>query len=267
MTSHIYQGHYARKRFGQHFLHDQSIIENIIRAIQPQHGESMIEIGPGLGALTVHIGRLLNDLVVIEIDHDLILRLQNNPLLKQKLTIFQQDALTFDFSRFARSQTQILRICGNLPYNIATPLILHLFNHISVIHDMHFMLQEEVANRLLAHPGNKSYGRLSVMAQYYCDILPVLNVPSQSFTPPPKVRSKVVRLIPIRHSKELPNHMYLLSCVTRAAFSQRRKTLRNSLSHLIPSEVLLHMHICPKLRAENISVMQYCQLARWLGKI
>ncbi|VFP83966.1 Ribosomal RNA small subunit methyltransferase A [Candidatus Erwinia haradaeae] len=265
MTAHTYRGHYARKRFGQHFLHDPCIIESIIHAIQPKYGEVMIEIGPGLGALTEKIGRVLDKLTVIEIDHDLTLRLKYHSFLQTKLTVFEQDALEFDFSQFAKQQTQLLRVFGNLPYNISTPLIFHLFKHINIIHDMHFMLQEEVVNRLVAKPGNKSYGRLSVMAQYYCKIFPILTVPSQSFVPPPNVISKIVRLIPITHVQTLPHHVYFLSLVTTAAFNKRRKTLRNSLSHLIPTQALVNMHICPTLRAENISVMQYCQLADWLG--
>ncbi|VFP79526.1 16S rRNA (adenine(1518)-N(6)/adenine(1519)-N(6))-dimethyltransferase RsmA [Candidatus Erwinia haradaeae] len=266
MITHLYKGHYVRKRFGQHFLHDQYVIDSIINAINPKNDEIIIEIGPGLGALTKKIGKLLNHLSVIEIDHDLSLRLKNNSSLHKKLCIFQQDVLTFDFSWFSNQKKQLLRVFGNPPYNISTPLIFHLFHHINSIHDIHLMLQEEVVDRLLANPGSKSYSRLSVVAQYYCKISQILTVSSQSFIPQPNVRSKLVRLIPITQTKESLHYVHFLSFVTKEAFSQRRKKIRNSLSHLFPSEILLKMNICPNLRAENITISQYHQLANWLSR-
>jgi len=196
MNNRVHQGHYARKRFGQNFLNDQYIIDSIVSAIHPQRDEALVEIGPGLGALTEPVGERLDKLTVIELDRDLAARLETHPFLGPKLTIFQQDAMTFDFAALAQERGQPLRVFGNLPYNISTPLMFHLFSYTGSIKDMHFMLQKEVVNRLVAGPGNKTYGRLTVMAQYYCQIIPVLEVHPHSFTPPPKVDSAVVRLVP-----------------------------------------------------------------------
>ncbi len=262
----MHHGHKPRKRFGQHFLHDQYIIDAIINAIAPQNGELMLEIGPGLGAITQKIGKLIDALTVIEIDRDLASRLKHHSSLKGKITIFQQDALKFDFSGFSKKKNQLLRIFGNLPYNISTPLIFYLFSHISVICDMYFMLQQEVADRLLAYPGNKNYGRLSVMSQYYCRMFPVIPVPPNAFIPPPKVNSKVVRFIPIRTVQQSPQFIYDLHHITTEAFNQRRKKIRNSLGYLISSKRLIEMNISPELRAEDVSVFQYCQLAEKLAK-
>ncbi|VFP80072.1 16S rRNA (adenine(1518)-N(6)/adenine(1519)-N(6))-dimethyltransferase RsmA [Candidatus Erwinia haradaeae] len=266
MINQLHHIYHAKKRFGQHFLHDQYIINAIINAIYPQYWQVMLEIGPGLGALTEKIEPLVNRLTVIEIDRDLTLHLKNNSRLKQKINIFNQDALIFDFSDFSKKQGQLLRIFGNLPYNISTPLIFYIFSHINAIHDMHFMLQEEVANRLLANPGNKNYGRLSVMSQYYCQIFPVISVPANALTPTPKVNSTVVRLTPIRAITQSPNRIHALHRITKAAFNQRRKKISNSLQYLISVDELIKMNISPDLRAENISVLQYCQLADWLTK-
>ncbi|WP_174232570.1 16S rRNA (adenine(1518)-N(6)/adenine(1519)-N(6))-dimethyltransferase RsmA [Candidatus Erwinia haradaeae] len=261
-----YHRYHAKKRFGQHFLHDQYIIDAIINAIYPQYGQAMLEIGPGLGALTHKIEPLINKLTVIEIDRDLTLRLKNHSRLKHKINIFQQDALIFNFSDFSNKKNQLLRIFGNLPYNISTPLIFHLFNHINAIHDMHFMLQQEVADRLLAEPGNKNYSRLSVMSQYYCQMFPVISVPASALTPIPKVNSTVVRFIPIKTTVQSPIHIHALHRITKAAFNQRRKKIQNSLQYLVSIEGLMKMNISPDLRAENISVLQYYQLADWLTK-
>ncbi|CAJ0991208.1 16S rRNA (adenine(1518)-N(6)/adenine(1519)-N(6))-dimethyltransferase RsmA [Pantoea sp. Nvir] len=264
MNNRVHQGYYARKRFGQNFLKDNNVIENIVTAIHAQCSEELVEIGPGLGALTEPISQYLDTLTVIELDRDLATRLQKHPFLSAKLTIYQQDAMTFDFSLLAQQKGQRLRVFGNLPYNIATPLMFHLFSYTSSVKDMHFMLQKEVANRLIAKPGSKAYGRLSVMAQYYCRVIPVLEVPSYAFTPPPKVESVVVRLVPF---VELPYPVidtYILSNITIEAFSKRRKTLRNSLGHLFSLDTLDVLGIDARLRAENVTVAQYCQLANWL---
>ncbi|WP_034912204.1 16S rRNA (adenine(1518)-N(6)/adenine(1519)-N(6))-dimethyltransferase RsmA [Erwinia sp. 9145] len=264
MNNRVHQGHFARKRFGQNFLNDPYIIDSIVSAIHPQPGEAVVEIGPGLGALTEPVGERLERMTVIELDRDLAARLQTHPFLGPKLTIFQQDAMTFDFAAYAREQGQALRVFGNLPYNISTPLMFHLFSYTDAIRDMHFMLQKEVVNRLVAGPGSKAYGRLSVMAQYYCQIIPVLEVPPASFTPAPKVDSAVVRLVPYASLPYPVEDIRTLSRITTEAFGKRRKTLRNSLGHLFTTEVLEEMNIDPILRAENISVAQYCQLANWL---
>lgn len=264
MNSRVHQGHFARKRFGQNFLNDPYIIESIVNAIHPQKGEAIVEIGPGLAALTEPVGERLDAMTVIEIDRDLAARLQTHPFLGPKLTIFQQDAMTFDFAAFAAEKGQPIRVFGNLPYNISTPLMFHLFSYVGAIKDMHFMLQKEVVNRLVAGPGSKAYGRLSVMAQYYCQVIPVLEVPPESFTPAPKVDSAVVRLMPYAQLPHPVEDVRVLSRITTEAFGKRRKTLRNSLGHLFTAEALAEMNIDATLRAENISVAQYCQLANWL---
>lgn len=264
MNSRVHQGHFARKRFGQNFLNDPYIIESIVNAIHPQKGELVVEIGPGLAALTEPVGDRLDAMTVIEIDRDLAARLQTHPFLGPKLTIFQQDAMTFDFAAYAAEKGQPIRVFGNLPYNISTPLMFHLFSYMGAIKDMHFMLQKEVVNRLVAGPGSKAYGRLSVMAQYYCQVIPVLEVPPESFTPAPKVDSAVVRLMPYQTIPHPVEDIRALSRITTEAFGKRRKTLRNSLGHLFSAEVLAELNIDPTLRAENISVKQYCQLANWL---
>ncbi|ERM08402.1 16S rRNA (adenine(1518)-N(6)/adenine(1519)-N(6))-dimethyltransferase RsmA [Pantoea agglomerans] len=265
MNNRVHQGHYARKRFGQNFLNDQYIIDSIVSAIHPQRDEALVEIGPGLGALTEPVGERLDKLTVIELDRDLAARLETHPFLGPKLTIFQQDAMTFDFAALAQERGQPLRVFGNLPYNISTPLMFHLFSYTGSIKDMHFMLQKEVVNRLVAGPGNKTYGRLTVMAQYYCQIIPVLEVPPHSFTPPPKVDSAVVRLVPYAEPPYPVSDVRILSRITTEAFGQRRKTLRNSLSQMVAAGALEELSIDPTLRAENVSVAQYCQLANWLA--
>lgn len=264
MNNRVHQGHYARKRFGQNFLNDQYIIDSIVSAIHPLRSDALVEIGPGLGALTEPVGEKVDALTVVELDRDLAARLQTHPFLGPKLTIFQQDAMTFNFAELAAERGQPLRVFGNLPYNISTPLMFHLFSYPGAIKDMHFMLQKEVVNRLVAGPGSKAYGRLTVMAQYYCQVIPVLEVPPHSFTPPPKVDSAVVRLVPHTCSPYPAVDVKVLSRITTEAFGKRRKTLRNSLGHLFSAQVLSDLGIDDTLRAENISIAQYCQLAHWL---
>lgn len=261
MNNRVHQGHFARKRFGQNFLHDNFVIENIVAAIQPKKDQAMVEIGPGLAALTEPVARNLDHLTVIEIDRDLAARLASHPFLQQKLTIIQQDAMTVDFSELAKQAGQPLRVFGNLPYNISTPLMFHLFKYYDAIADMHFMLQKEVVNRLVAAPNSKAYGRLSVMAQYYCHIIPVLEVPPTAFKPAPKVDSAVVRLAPHTTLPYPVKDVRVLSHITTQAFNQRRKTIRNSLGQLFTLEQFATLNIDPNLRAENLSVQQYCSLA------
>ena len=261
MNNRVHQGHFARKRFGQNFLHDNYIIESIVAAIQPKKGEALVEIGPGLAALTVPVSKLIDHLTVIEIDRDLASRLVENPFLQNKISVIEQDALNFDFNKLSDTLGQPLRVFGNLPYNISTPLMFHLFEYAPIITDMHFMLQKEVVTRLVAAPNSKSYGRLSVMAQYYCQIIPVLEVPPTAFKPAPKVDSAVVKLIPYKEKPYLVNDIKVLSRITTEAFNQRRKTIRNSLSNLFNSEQIAELGIDPNLRAENLTVQQYCLLA------
>lgn len=265
MNDSVHLGHRARKRFGQNFLNDVFVIDSIVSAINPRKGEAMLEIGPGLAALTEPVARDLDHMTVIEIDRDLAERLRHHPQLKDKLTVREQDAMSADFSAIAAELGQKLRVFGNLPYNISTPLMFHLFDYTDSISDMHFMLQKEVVNRLAAGPGSKAFGRLSVMAQYYCQVIPVLEVPPHAFKPAPKVDSAVVRLVPHAQKPFPVKNLRWLSRVTTDAFNQRRKTLRNGLSHLFSVEQLEALGIDPTLRAENITVEQYCRLANWLS--
>lgn len=265
MNNRVHQGHLARKRFGQNFLNDAFVIDSIVSAIHPQKDDAMVEIGPGLGALTEPVGERLDKLTVIELDRDLAARLKTHPFLGPKLTIYQQDAMTMDFSELSRELGQPLRVFGNLPYNISTPLMFHLFSYTNAIQDMHFMLQKEVVNRLVAGPNSKAYGRLSVMAQYYCQIIPVLEVPPSAFTPAPKVDSAVVRLVPHATLPHPVKALRILSRLTTEAFNQRRKTIRNSLGNVFSVEVLNKLNIDPTLRAENLSVAQYCEMANYLA--
>lgn len=267
MNNRMHQGHFARKRFGQNFLNDENVIENIVAAIQPKKDQALVEIGPGLAALTLPVSQYVDHLTVIEIDRDLATRLLENPFLKDKINVIQQDAMTVDFTALANQMNQPLRVFGNLPYNISTPLMFHLFQFTHAISDMHFMLQKEVVNRLVAAPNSKAYGRLSVMAQYYCQIIPVLEVPPYAFKPAPKVDSAVVKLIPHKSLPHPVDDVRALSRITTEAFNQRRKTIRNSLSNIFSAESLTNLGIDLDARAENLSVQQYCQLANAYSKM
>lgn len=264
MNSRHHLGHTAKKRFGQNFLCDEQIIERIVQLLRPQNTQNLVEIGPGLGALTDPVCDVVDRLHVIEIDRDLAKRLRHHPFHGDKLTIFEQDALKTDFHVLRENcafPDKKLRVYGNLPYNISTPLIFHLFDHLHDIEDMHFMLQKEVVDRLAAAPGSKDYGRLSVMAQYYCAVVPVLDVPPHSFKPAPKVMSAVVRLTPHPHPPVLVSSVKVLNLVCTHAFGQRRKTIRNSLSELITSEQLDALGINPSARAETLSLSQFAAIA------
>lgn len=265
MQAKTHLGHTARKRFGQNFLHDQHIIQAIVAAIYPQSDQNLVEIGPGLGALTEPVAEQVEHLTVIELDRDLAKRLRHHPFLQQKLNVIEADAMQFDFNQLITAEDQKLRVFGNLPYNISTPLMFHLFQYHHLIQDMHFMLQKEVVKRLCASPNSKAYGRLSIMAQYYCQVMPVLEVPPTAFKPAPKVDSAVVRLVP---HKQLPypvKDVYWLNRVCSQAFNQRRKTLRNALSALFSAENLTALHIDLNARAENLSLADYARLADWLA--
>ncbi|MBF7075081.1 16S rRNA (adenine(1518)-N(6)/adenine(1519)-N(6))-dimethyltransferase RsmA [Glaciecola sp. MH2013] len=253
-------GHTARKRFGQNFLHDQYVIDKIVSAINPQPGENLVEIGPGLGALTEPVAEYIDHLTVVELDRDLAKRLIHHPFLNKKLTVIEQDALKFDFSSLIKEPGD-LRIFGNLPYNISTPLMFHLFSFSTQVKDMHFMLQNEVVKRLCATHGDKLYGRLSVMAQYYCDASPVVAVPPSAFKPAPKVDSAVVRLVPHKTPPADVKDINILQRVVTTAFNQRRKTIRNSLKDLLSSDDISDLGIKPELRAEALSLQDFALLA------
>nr|WP_241264135.1 16S rRNA (adenine(1518)-N(6)/adenine(1519)-N(6))-dimethyltransferase RsmA [Bowmanella dokdonensis] len=253
-------GHTARKRFGQNFLHDQYIISQIVDAIGPRPGQNLVEIGPGLGALTEPVCDEVDRLTVVELDRDLAARLRSHPFISGKLNIIEADAMKFDFASLA-TDGQPLRVFGNLPYNISTPLMFHLFSFTGHIQDMHFMLQKEVVKRLAAGPGNKDYGRLSVMAQYYCQVMPVLEVPPGAFKPAPKVDSAVVRLIPYAERPVEVADISMLNRVCAMAFNQRRKTIRNSLRELLSEAEILALGLNPDCRAENLSLQEFAVLA------
>lgn len=255
-------GHRARKRFGQHFLHDKQVIGHLLRVIRPRSGELMVEIGPGQGALTLPLLHCLGHLEAVELDRDLAAYLVERCASEGNLRLHNVDGLTFDFRALAHEK-QRLRVVGNLPYNISTPLLFHLLSQIDILEDMHFMLQREVVIRLAAKPGGKDYGRLSVMVQFYCEVEPLFTVRSGAFVPPPKVDSMVVRLTPHRPSLA-PNISHAaLNRVVSQAFSQRRKTLANALKGLLSSAELVALGIDPRQRPETVSLEHYLALARY----
>ena len=251
--------HVARKRFGQNFLVDEQVIADIIRLIHPKPANTMVEIGPGLGALTRPLIQHLNQLHVVELDRDIISRLEND-YPKGKLVVHAGDALKFDFSQLSAP----LRIVGNLPYNISTPLLFHFAGYAERIADMHFMLQNEVVERMVAEPSSSAYGRLSVMLQYRFHMEKLLDVPPQSFRPAPKVDSAIVRMIPIPRSEVVVRNEKKFAEIVAAAFGQRRKTLRNTLRKVISDVDLERLGIDAQLRAENLGVAEFARMANFL---
>jgi 16S rRNA (adenine1518-N6/adenine1519-N6)-dimethyltransferase len=252
-------GHKAKKSFGQNFLVDQTIIADIVRAIRPEADDNMIEIGPGLGALTRPLLQQLNKLHVVEIDRDIIARLKTD-YPQDKIVIHEGDALKFDFATLAAP----LRIVGNLPYNISSPLLFHFSDYAARITDMHFMLQNEVVERMVAAPSTSEYGRLSVMLQYRFYMEKLLDVPPQSFRPAPKVDSAIVRMIPIPADKIEVRNETLYAQVVSAAFGQRRKTLRNTLKAWLNETDFAELGIDAQLRAENLGVAEFTRIANFL---
>lgn len=253
--------HRARKRFGQNFLQDTLIINRILAAIAPEKTDNLIEIGPGLGALTRPLINAVDKLSAVEIDDDLQQYLQDSlPNAKEKLNLIHADALTVDYQKFGEN----LRIVGNLPYNISTPLLINFLQNANVIKDMHFMLQHEVVARITAEPGSKTYGRLSVMVQYYYDATYLFKVPPTSFNPQPKVDSAIVRLTPLKPNPypELP--FAKLEKVVAKAFSMRRKTLSNNLKPFISREELISLDIDPQQRPEQISVADFTKIVQFI---
>mgnify|MGYP003672534406 CR=1 FL=1 len=249
--------HRPRKRFGQHFLTDIGVIDAIIRAIAPTPDDVIVEIGPGPGAITIPIAKSCQQLHCIELDRDLAARLRTQFAGSERVTIHEADALSFDFGSLGSS----LRIIGNLPYNISTPLLFHLLKFRDSISDMHFMLQKEVVDRMAAAPGSKKYGRLSIMLGCYLDIDALFDVDRLAFDPPPAVTSAVVRLRPMAGGAYDIRNEQLLTQLVAAAFSQRRKTVRNALKKLVSEEELESLQIDPALRPENIPVSDWVALA------
>ncbi len=254
------KGHVARKRFGQNFLVDQGIIAAIISTIAPHKADTIVEIGPGLGALTEPLLQRVDHLHVVEIDRDLI------ALLKRKhpashLSIHEGDALAFDFACLGSG----LRLVGNLPYNISTPLLFHLADFGEQVRDMHFMLQKEVVERMVAVPGDSDFGRLSVMLQYRFHMEWLIDVPPESFDPAPKVQSAIIRLIPKPTAERTARDETRLSQVVATAFSQRRKMLRNTLKSLLDDASFEELGIDPRQRAEDLTVEDYIRIANFLS--
>lgn len=255
--------HKAKKKFGQNFLVDEQIIGDIISAICPEPEDNMVEIGPGLGALTRPLLKKLNHLHVVEIDRDIIARLEHDypqDNSKSKLTIHAGDALAFDIATLPAP----LRIVGNLPYNISSPLLFHFAAYAERIRDMHFMLQNEVVERMVAEPSTPAYGRLSVMLQYRFQMEKLLDVPPESFRPAPKVNSAIVRMLPLPVSEIAVRNEKLFAAIVRTAFGQRRKTLRNTLRSYLSEEDFEKLGINAQLRAENLAVMEFAKVANYL---
>ena len=252
--------HQARKRFGQHFLADSAVIDAIVRAIDPRLGEVLVEIGPGLGAMTDPVVALAGRLTVVELDRDLAARLRK----RTELNVVEADVLTVDFGLLAQHAGQKLRVVGNLPYNISTPILFHLLKYVDHVLDQHFMLQKEVVDRMAAAPGNKDYGRLSVMLQWRYDIESLLDVPPEAFDPPPKVDSAVVRLLPLPTPAAVDPA--LLGELVTSAFSQRRKLLRHSLGRWLEARGYGGSFDLQR-RAEEVPVSEFIALATELAGV
>lgn len=252
--------HRARKRFGQNFLKDAGIIDRILRSVHPQSTQHLLEIGPGQGAITEGLLASGAQLDVIELDQDLIPLLKLRFGLNPSFHLHQGDALKFDFTSLVKSDVK-LRVVGNLPYNISTPLIFHLLNQSAVIEDMHFMLQKEVVERMSAQPGGGDWGRLTIMVQYYCEVEHLFNVPPECFTPAPKVDSAIVRLTPYKTLPFPAKDHKLLEIIVREAFNQRRKTLRNTLKRYLSTEAIESAGVDGSLRPEQLTLADFVRLA------
>ena len=257
--------HVTKKRFGQHFLHDKNILRRIVEYVAPRPADRLVEIGPGEGALTLPLLREAGRLTVIELDRDLIEPLRARAAPLGELTIVHRDVLEVDFTALAREAgAGTIRLVGNLPYNISTPILFHCLDHAGAIEDMHFMLQKEVVDRMAAGPGSKTYGRLSVMLQLRCSVEPLLGVPPGAFSPPPKVDSAVVRLVPLPADKLPQTDFAMIDRVVRAAFGQRRKTLSNALHGVAGADDLSAAGIDPRARAEQLAPAAFVALAQHL---
>ncbi|HEY0661085.1 MAG TPA: 16S rRNA (adenine(1518)-N(6)/adenine(1519)-N(6))-dimethyltransferase RsmA [Lysobacter sp.] len=252
-----------KKHLGQHFLHERGIISRIVQAVDPQPGDRLVEIGPGQGAITFPLLDRHGELTVIEFDRDLIFPLTEAARAHGTLEVIHRDVLTVDFTALARGGGP-LRLVGNLPYNLSSPILFHALDHAEAIRDMHFMLQKEVVDRMAAGPGSKVYGRLSVMLQAYCDVIPLFDVPPGAFRPPPKVDSAVVRLLPRAPDSIGIADPLRFAAVVRDAFGQRRKTLRNALSQICDATAIEAAGVRPDARAEQIEVADFVRLANSL---
>ena len=256
--------HKPRKRFGQNFLHDKMVIQRIVNNINPRQGDHIVEIGPGEGALTELVLDKIGAMDVVELDRDLIPLLKIRFVMQEGLTIHQADALKFNFCELKENEKK-LRIIGNLPYNISTPLLFHLFDNSHCIQDMHFMLQKEVVDRIVAKPGDSSYGRLGIMMQYYCRSEYVLTVKPGAVRPPPKVDSAIVRLIPHEKPPVAVNDFDTFSKIVNFSFTQRRKTLRNILKGKLEASQIEELGIEPTIRPERLSLQDFTKIANRLS--
>jgi 16S rRNA (adenine1518-N6/adenine1519-N6)-dimethyltransferase len=254
----------AKKHLGQHFLHERGIIAKIVQAVDPKPGDRLVEIGPGQGAITFPLLDRHGELTVIEFDRDLIFPLTEAARAHGTLEVIHRDVLSVDFTALTGGEGQI-RLVGNLPYNLSSPILFHALAHAAAIRDMHFMLQKEVVDRMAAGPGSKVYGRLGVMLQAYCHVTALFNVPPGAFRPPPKVDSAVVRLVPRAPETIGIADPEKFSAVVRDAFGQRRKTLRNALSKLCDAAAIEAAGIRPEARAEQIEVADFVRLANHLA--
>ena len=252
--------HQARKRFGQNFLHDQQVIDRIIREIAPENCDHLLEVGPGQGALTKQLAESGAKLDCVELDRDLAEHLRHQYRDYDNVHIHQHDILKFDLNDLKLSSKRV-RIIGNLPYNISTPVLFHLLKYYEKIKDMSFMLQLEVVERMSANVGDKNYGRLSLMLQYFCQAEKLFDVPPQAFTPQPKVNSAIVRLTPHKVLPVTAKDTDCLKLVVRTAFNQRRKTLKNSLKTLISDSELGDLEIDMKLRPEKLTLTDYVKIS------
>jgi len=249
--------HHPRKRFGQHFLHDRRVIEQLIGVIAPARDETLIEIGPGRGALTVPLLERQANLIVVELDRDLIAHLQNLKTRYPGLTVLNQDALTLELSGLTREK---VRIVGNLPYNISSPRLFHFMDQGEYIRSMTFMLQQEVVDRICAEPNRSDYSRLSVMARYYCAVEKHFNVDAAAFSPPPKVMSPVITLVPKTPETDIDSALF--ASIVKQAFSQRRKILKNNLGQWLDTEDYVQLGISPGQRAQELTLQQFKAITR-----
>ncbi len=252
-------GHQPRKRFGQNFLQKQDVIDDILHVIGPQSDDLMVEIGPGLGALTTPLAKALRQLHVIELDRDIV-KVLRGKYANDNVVIHEGDALKFDFASLGAG----LRVVGNLPYNISTPLLFHLAAYIDSVRDIHAMLQKEVVERMVAAPGTSAYGRLSVALQYRFDMEKVLDVGPDSFYPQPKVDSAVIRMLPCATREPAAQDEALFARIVTTAFSQRRKTLRNTLRNVLEVADYEALGIDPGVRAETLAVSDFVRIANWV---
>jgi len=258
------KSHQPRKRFGQNFLKDMAVIQQIVAAINPGKSDHVVEIGPGMGVLTEALMPEVGYLDAVELDRDLVAKLKAASLPLGNFSIHSADALTFDFCSLCKNDEPV-RVVGNLPYNISTPLLFHLFTQVHCITDMHFMLQKEVVNRMTALPDTRAYGKLSVMVQYHCEVEKLFDVPPQAFSPPPKVDSSVVRLIPHKSSIVSINNYEDFEKIVTLCFAQRRKTLHNNLKAILTDEQLQSVNIDPSRRAETLSIEEFAALSQLLS--